>query len=123
VRAALDALREGTGAGRRWVILGDMLELGAQTESAHRDVGSWVAGLPVAGFLAVGQAMRLAAESARAAGCPEIATFASPEGAAAHALPRLVRGDRVLVKGSRGMRMERAVAALLAGLAPEGSRC
>jgi len=125
VRAALDALREGTGSGRRWVILGDMLELGAQTESAHRDVGHWVAALPVAGFLAVGPAMRLAAESARAAGCPEIATFASPEGAAAHALPRLVRGDRVLVKGSRGMRMERAAAALLTGLAPaaETPRC
>jgi UDP-N-acetylmuramoyl-tripeptide--D-alanyl-D-alanine ligase len=125
VRAALDVLREAPGSGRRWVILGDMLELGAQTEAAHREVGAWVAALPVAGLLAVGPAMRLAAERARAAGCPEVATFASPEGAVAHVLSHLVRGDRVLIKGSRGMRMERAVAALLAGLEATGAapRC
>jgi UDP-N-acetylmuramoyl-tripeptide--D-alanyl-D-alanine ligase len=125
VRAALDVLREAPGQGRRWAILGDMLELGGQTEAAHREAGAWVAALPVAGLLAVGPAMRLTAEAARAAGCPEVATFASPEGAAAHALTRLARGDRVLVKGSRGMKMERAVAALLAGLGPAGEapRC
>ena len=39
VRAALDALREAPGGGRRWVILGDMLELGTHTEAAHREVG------------------------------------------------------------------------------------
>jgi UDP-N-acetylmuramoyl-tripeptide--D-alanyl-D-alanine ligase len=124
VRAALDTLREAPG-GRRWVILGDMLELGAQSEAAHREVGTWVAALPVAGLMAVGPGMRLAAEIARSAGCPEVATFASPEGAVAHALTRVARGDRVLVKGSRGMRMERAVAALQAGLgaAGEASRC
>jgi UDP-N-acetylmuramoyl-tripeptide--D-alanyl-D-alanine ligase len=125
VRAALDTLREAPGGGRRWVILGDMLELGAQSEAAHREVGTWVAALPVAGLMAVGPGMRLAAETARSAGCPEVATFASPEGAVAHALARVARGDRVLVKGSRGMRMERAVAALQAGLgaAGEASRC
>jgi UDP-N-acetylmuramyl pentapeptide synthase len=102
-----------------------MLELGGQTEAAHREAGAWLGALPVAGLLAVGPAMALTAEAARAAGCPEVATFASPEGAAAHALTRLTRGDRVLVKGSRGMRMERAVAALLAGLgqAGEAPRC
>jgi UDP-N-acetylmuramoyl-tripeptide--D-alanyl-D-alanine ligase len=125
VRAALDALREAPGAGRRWVILGDMLELGTLTEAAHREVGAWVAGLPVAGLAAVGSAMGLAAEAARAGGCPDVATFSSAEGAAAHVLARVARGDRVLVKGSRGMRMERAVDALLAGLGASGEapRC
>ena len=67
----------------------------------------------------------LAAEAARVGGCPDVATFASPEGAAAHVLARVARGDRVLVKGSRGMRMERGVDALLAGLGGtgEGPRC
>lgn len=113
VRAALDALREGPGAGRRWVILGDMLELGDQTEPAHRDVGTWVAGLPVDGFAAVGPAMGAAADAARAAGCPEVARFATPVEAALHVAARVAKGDRVLVKGSRGMRMERAVEALV----------
>jgi UDP-N-acetylmuramoyl-tripeptide--D-alanyl-D-alanine ligase len=93
-----------------------MLELGTLGESAHREVGTWVAGLPVAGLAAVGPAMRLTAEIARAGGCPDVATFASPEGAAEHVLARIARGDRVLVKGSRGMRMERAVDTLLGGL-------
>ena len=44
------------------------------------------AALPVAGLLAVGPAMRLAAEAARAAGCAEVATFASPEDTVAHLL-------------------------------------
>jgi UDP-N-acetylmuramoyl-tripeptide--D-alanyl-D-alanine ligase len=125
VRAALDAFREAPGGGRRWVILGDMLELGSLTDAAHREVGAWVAGLSVTGLAAVGPAMRLAAETARAGGCPDVATFASPEGAAAHVLARVARGDRVLIKGSRGMRMERAVAALLGGLetATKGPRC
>jgi UDP-N-acetylmuramyl pentapeptide synthase len=125
VRAALDALREAPGGGRRWVIFGDMLELGPLTEAAHREVGTWMAGLPVAGLAAVGSAVRLTVEAARGGGCPDVATFASPEGAAAHILARVARGDRVLVKGSRGMRMERAVDALLAGLgAPaEAPRC
>ena len=42
VRAALDALREAPGGGRRWAILGDMLELGAHHRSGpprSRDVG------------------------------------------------------------------------------------
>jgi UDP-N-acetylmuramoyl-tripeptide--D-alanyl-D-alanine ligase len=125
VRAALDALREAPGAGRRWVIFGDMLELGPLTESAHREVGAWMAALPVAGIAAVGSAIRMTAEAARAGGCPDVATFASPEGAAAHMLARVARGDRVLIKGSRGMRMERAVEAFMAGLGtrPEASRC
>jgi UDP-N-acetylmuramoyl-tripeptide--D-alanyl-D-alanine ligase len=125
VRAALDALREDPGGGRRWVIFGDMLELGALTETAHREVGAWIAALPVAGLAAVGSAVRVAAEAARGGGCPDVATFASPEGAAAHILAKVGRGDRVLVKGSRGMRLERAVEALMAGLGTrvEASRC
>jgi len=125
VRAALDALREAPGGGRRWVILGDMLELGPLTESAHREVGALVAALPVAGLATVGAATRVTADVARAGGCPEVATFATPEGAAAHMIARVARGDRVLVKGSRGMRMERAVDALMTGLAltREAPRC
>ena len=116
MRAALDTLRDVPGGGRRFAILGDMLELGAHSEAAHRDVGLWAAALPLAGLVAVGPAMRRAAEVAREAGCPEVAVLAEPEAAAAHLASHLAPGDRVLVKGSRGMRMERAVEALLARL-------
>ena len=59
VRAALDALREAPGAGRRWAILGDMLELGgADRGGAPRGRGAGWPALPVAGLAAVGPAMR-----------------------------------------------------------------
>jgi UDP-N-acetylmuramoyl-tripeptide--D-alanyl-D-alanine ligase len=117
MRAALEVLREaGARGGQAWVLLGDMLELGGQTEAAHRQVGAWVAGERPGGFAATGPAMRLAAEAARAAGCAGVATFDAPEDAARHLAERIRPGDRVLVKGSRGMRMERAVDALLAQL-------
>ncbi|HZS34258.1 MAG TPA: UDP-N-acetylmuramoyl-tripeptide--D-alanyl-D-alanine ligase [Methylomirabilota bacterium] len=125
MRAALETLREAGGPGRCFAVLGDMLELGDQTDSAHREVGLWVAAVPLAGLAAVGPAMRATADSARAAGCPDVETFDAPEAAAAFVAERLAPGDRVLVKGSRGVRMERAVDALLARLAAAraGARC
>jgi UDP-N-acetylmuramoyl-tripeptide--D-alanyl-D-alanine ligase len=126
MRAALDTLRDAPGPGRRFAILGDMLELGAHSEAAHRELGGWAAALPLAGLVAVGPAMRVAAEAARTAGCPEVAVVSEPEAAVAHLAPHLTPGDRVLVKGSRGMRMERAVEALLlrlGGFQGPGVRC
>jgi UDP-N-acetylmuramoyl-tripeptide--D-alanyl-D-alanine ligase len=101
-----------------------MLELGMACEAAHRDAGAWVAALPVAGLATAGGGMRLAADAARAAGCPDVASFDTPEAAAAHVAVRVTPGDRVLVKGSRGMRMERAVEALIVALERgERARC
>ena len=122
LRAALEALRAGGAGGRMWVVFGDMLELGPESEAAHVDAGRWIAGLPAAGLATTGAASRRTAETARAAGCPDVATFATPEEAAAHTAARAVPGDRVLVKGSRGMRMERAVEALLGRLAAATGR-
>jgi UDP-N-acetylmuramoyl-tripeptide--D-alanyl-D-alanine ligase len=119
LRSALDVLTDAggaEGAGRAWVLLGDMLELGPRSEEAHRDAGRWVAALPVAGLVTVGQGARLAALSAAAAGCPEVRACDTPAEGAHHLAGRLAAGDRVLVKGSRGMHMERALEALLAGL-------
>jgi UDP-N-acetylmuramoyl-tripeptide--D-alanyl-D-alanine ligase len=126
LRAALDVLREAgeaAGFGRTWVILGDMLELGALSETAHRDAGAWIAALPVAGLLAVGARARTAATAAQAVGCPDVTTWETPEGAAARLAGRLAAGDRVLVKGSRGMRMERAVETLLSELGAGARPC
>jgi UDP-N-acetylmuramoyl-tripeptide--D-alanyl-D-alanine ligase len=126
LRAALEVLGEAAraaGQGRTWVILGDMLELGPLAETAHRDAGAWIAAVPVAGLLTVGCRARRAGEAARAAGCPDVSAWDAPEAAAAALAPRLRAGDRVLVKGSRGMRMEQAVEALARTAGPEAARC
>ena len=114
VSAALSTLAAAREAGRLIVVLGDMLELGEIGEAMHREVGRAVAVSGAAEFIGVGRLARVAVESAREAGlgeCHHVGTF---EDTVALLLKRLAPGDAVLVKGSRGMRMERVVDALLA---------
>jgi UDP-N-acetylmuramyl pentapeptide synthase len=99
------------------VVLGDMLELGALTDEAHRDVGRAIAALPADELVGFGRAAALAVEAARAAGLAETYHTTTFEETVAHLLKRVAPGDVVLVKGSRGMRMERIVDALVARLA------
>ncbi len=101
--------------GERRAVLGDMLELGADSDRLHEEVGRQV---PRAARLYVAGAFAEAVErGARAAGLTpdRIRRFASvPEMAAAvekDARP----GDLVLVKGSRGMRLEQVVERLVPG--------
>ncbi len=114
VRAALETLAAATDARRRIVVLGDMLELGAISEEAHREAGRAVAASGAAEFVGVGRWAMAAVEAARAAGLSESHHAATFEDTVALLLKRLAPGDAVLVKGSRGMRMERVVDALLA---------
>ena len=114
VRAALEMLAARRRGRRAVVVLGDMLELGALAEEAHREVGRAVAELPADEFVGVGRACALAVEAARAAGIAEAYHAKSYDDAVAHLVKRLAPGDVVLVKGSRGMRMERVVDALVA---------
>ena len=120
VRAALDTIATHRRGRRVIVVLGDMLELGAVTDDAHRAVGREVAALPADELIGVGRAMRLAVEAAREAGLGEARHLTTFEDTVAHLLKRVVAGDLVLVKGSRGMRMERVVDALVARLARSG---
>jgi UDP-N-acetylmuramoyl-tripeptide--D-alanyl-D-alanine ligase len=101
--------------GRKVAVLGDMLELGAYTEAGHRMVGSR-AGDVADIVVAVGQLGALVGQEALANGKGADAVFfAEGSGDAVKMLKKLLQpGDCVLVKGSRGMRMEDIV---------EGIRC
>ncbi|NTU78797.1 MAG: UDP-N-acetylmuramoyl-tripeptide--D-alanyl-D-alanine ligase [Chloroflexales bacterium] len=109
--AALDLLADLPG--RRLAVLGDMLELGAAEEPGHREVGRRAAAL-VETLITVGLRARWIAEAALAAGMPprQVIVCETNEAAVAALGPRLGRGDHVLIKGSRGMEMERIVTAL-----------
>jgi UDP-N-acetylmuramoyl-tripeptide--D-alanyl-D-alanine ligase len=122
VKAALETVAAHRRGRRVIVVLGDMLELGPIAEDAHREVGRAVAALPADEFVGVGRAMPAAVEAARAAGLAEARHLTTFEDTVAHLLKRLTAGDVVLVKGSRGMRMERVVDALVARLARAGQR-
>jgi UDP-N-acetylmuramyl pentapeptide synthase len=122
VRAALDTVAAHRGGARRLVVvLGDMLELGPAAEDAHREIGRYAvspAGADV--VVGMGRHARTLVEAARAAGVSEAQHTETFEDTVAFLLKELVPGDLVLVKGSRGMRMERVVAALVARLARAG---
>jgi UDP-N-acetylmuramoyl-tripeptide--D-alanyl-D-alanine ligase len=114
VSAALETVAAHRGRGRLLVVLGDMLELGAMTEDAHRAVGRAVAALGPAVFVGVGRHMALAVEQARVSGVADARHATTFEDTVAELVKSIEPGDVVLVKGSRGMRMERVVDALLA---------
>jgi len=114
VAAALDTLAAGADARRRVVVLGDMLELGELTEGAHREAGRAVAASGAVEFVGMGARARVAVEAARQAGLVESHHTTTFEDTVALLLKRLAPGDALLVKGSRGMRMERVVDALIA---------
>jgi UDP-N-acetylmuramoyl-tripeptide--D-alanyl-D-alanine ligase len=102
--------------GRHLAVIGDMGELGAQTDEAHRQAGALAASLGVEELFAVGHYAAEVAEGARAAGLPEDRVHADEDWQkiAEALLKRLAPGDQVLVKGSRAMRMERIVARIKA---------
>jgi UDP-N-acetylmuramoyl-tripeptide--D-alanyl-D-alanine ligase len=107
VLAALETL-VALGKGRTVAVLGDMLELGVTAVEAHRDIGRAAARLHIDLLIGVGPLGRHIAEGARAAGMAEhqAAEAATPSQAAALLRERSRAGDAVLVKGSRGMKME-----------------
>jgi UDP-N-acetylmuramyl pentapeptide synthase len=96
-----------------------MLELGGIAEEAHQEMGRAVVAAGADEFVGVGRLARLAVDAARAAGMTAAAAHHATtfEDTVAHLLKGVAPGDVVLVKGSRGMRMERVVDALVARLA------
>jgi UDP-N-acetylmuramoyl-tripeptide--D-alanyl-D-alanine ligase len=108
MRAALDELAASEGA-RRVAVLGDMLELGGQERGLHREIGAYARARGVDLLLTVGS---LAREMGKGEGDGSV--YSVPDAAeAATLLGRLLRsGDVVLVKGSRGMELERVAQAL-----------
>ncbi len=125
MNAALGALAAASGAGHRFAILGDMLELGPGAEAAHRELGRAAGGRAgLSGLAAVGQFAPIVVGEARAAGlgAERAVVASSPEAAAAVLASWTSAGDWILVKASRGLRLERAVEALRVALGPTTER-
>lgn len=106
--AALDVLAAFP-AKRRIFVLGDMLELGAYTERAHRAVGAKAAEIADV-FFGVGERMKFALDEARRGGRAIETQWFAASSEAGRPLEAMLRpGDVVLVKGSQSMRMEKVV--------------
>ena len=114
MKAAIDVLAE-LGAGRHTVaVLGDMLELGNQSTIFHRELGAQVATGGITSLVTCGTWGRTIAEGARTAGMTDdrIVECVDAQQAADRVLSMARPGDVVLVKASRGMKMEQVVESL-----------
>jgi UDP-N-acetylmuramyl pentapeptide synthase len=108
MKAALRTLAELETEGRRIAVLGEMGELGRESERGHREVGQVAAEVSVDQLITVGKS---AALIAAAAGLTNTVVAQSHEEAAEWLSENASRGDLVLVKGSRTAGMERVIEA------------
>ncbi len=111
--ASAAELAAAAGARRRLAVLGDMLELGPEGPRFHREAGALAARLGFAPLAGVGELCRELVAAAREAGADAL-WLPDASAAAGWAATAVEPGDLVLVKGSRGVGLERVVEELLA---------
>lgn len=118
--AALEALAVSKTSGRRIAVLGDMLELGEKSAELHQEVGQKIPRLKIDLLITVGDQAEHLARGAVKNGMPAgaIRSLEDKKRAAQYLLSLIKPGDTVLLKGSRGMKMEE----ILKWLWPEKSR-
>jgi UDP-N-acetylmuramoyl-tripeptide--D-alanyl-D-alanine ligase len=113
MKAALLTLGELHVSGRRIAVLGDMLELGETTEQLHTQVGA-MAAQKLDVLITVGELGAHIAKGAQNQGC-EVYTYTgeqAKEQAAAQLCSMLCKGDALLLKASRGIRLEQVYEAV-----------
>ncbi len=94
--------------GRRFAVLGSMLELGDYTEKGHRLTGGYAAENADA-LYAYGPSAVYMAEGAKERGMEDVHVFEDHEALASMLRAEAKKGDSLLFKGSRGMKMEKAL--------------
>ncbi len=113
MEAALSTLTDMGGAGKKIAILGDMLELGRQSERNHRELGKKAARYRVDRLYLLGRYAVQVKEGAVREGMGEeqVRIGKNHRGLARWVREQAMRGDWLLFKGSRGMAMEKVLAA------------
>ncbi|MCR4289316.1 MAG: hypothetical protein NUV86_03535, partial [Candidatus Scalindua sp.] len=93
------------------LVCGDMLEMGNYAESVHREIGAKVAKADIDALWTVGSLSGFVAEEAITNGMPEerIRSCETSEEVSSFVASQLKKDDTVLIKGSRGMKLENVV--------------
>ncbi len=114
MKAAVQLLAQTGAKGKRIAVLGDMLELGPNADQMHEEVGRFLAGQGVDLLVACGGLGRSLAKGAKQAGLDPSHILEAPDARAAAAAVKAVAkaGDAVLIKASRGMKLELVADAL-----------
>ncbi len=114
MQSALDTFRQMQSQGQKWLVLGDMLELGGFAREAHQVLGRQVAAGEWAGMAAVGLHAETVRDAAIDTGMREssVAAFRTVHDVGEWLLPQLKHGDALLLKGSRGVQLEHVLSYL-----------
>ena len=117
MKAALETLREIDCRGKKVAVLGDMFELGKHSRKEHRELGKAAAAAKIQHLFLLGRQVGEVLRGAVRAGMrPEQISIGVDHSDLARQLRRQVkRGDWLLFKGSRGMKMERVLHELKGG--------
>ena len=122
MKAAITTLRTLRRNSRSLFVAGDMLELGEQSEALHKQVGAWAAAANIDKLLLTGEFASAVAAGAMNAKMKPADIFSGTRDEIITTLKQSLKsGDWVLIKGSRGARMETIVKALKdwAGIRPK----
>ena len=95
---------------RRFALLGDMLELGGMSAPAHEELGRQAAEAGLTALVTYGPEAARTAKAAKDAGLADVVHAEDYQQAADALLARMAPGDALLVKASRGMALEKALA-------------
>jgi UDP-N-acetylmuramoyl-tripeptide--D-alanyl-D-alanine ligase len=97
--------------GRKFLVVGDMLELGDQSQDFHSQIGKYLLSHPVNFVYGYGPFCQILIENAGQNGSPvgEAAWFLTHQEIAEKLRKQMKKGDVVLIKGSRGMTMEKVL--------------
>ncbi len=117
MRAALETFALLKPRTRRIAVLGDMLELGDTSERYHREIGELANQSGLDMLICIGEQAALIAKSAKRLPADAIRTYSDSSSAAAEVANLIAVGDLVLLKGSRGMRLEKVADAVAARFA------
>src|SRR5689334_7540271 len=109
MKAALRTLIELGADGKRIAVLGEMRELGAESQRGHEEVGQEAAALGVDQLIGIGEMGEVIANAAKKAGLEKSGAVGSTSEAAALLSDVVEPGDLVLVKGSRAARTEEVI--------------
>jgi len=122
VEAAVELCDSVSWTGRRAYVLGSMLELGSESEAAHRRIGAAAGRSAAQALFFFGEETRPAFEEARLAGFRGLVVFETDFDRLRGSVEAYVRpGDLVLLKASRGMELERLSDSLVPAARAEAS--
>jgi UDP-N-acetylmuramoyl-tripeptide--D-alanyl-D-alanine ligase len=115
VRSSVMSFCRGYAQRSRWLVLGDMRELGGGAKQEHHELGLWLATQPVERILLYGRDMRFALEALATKPSPSLSVerFRKKRKLLAELQRSLTGKQVVLFKGSRAMKLEDVVGALL----------